>query len=164
MDMTKFSMLKLNCLRSLFWIFKIAWAFHPKSYKKVLQWFIYKKNVKKSCKTLKKTRLLSYRIYRVSQKFVPLISCTTTFDQNFIFTWNFWKMYISLSSTGIQNFSNWLTLLVLFCFVLFFFFLSHSVAVAAWKWDTVCRPTDDPFELFYHLVRRSQFNPQTIFF
>ena len=25
-------------------------------------------------------------IYRVSQKFVPLISCTITFDQNFIFT------------------------------------------------------------------------------
>ena len=26
------------------------------------------------------------KIYRVSQKFVPLISCTITFDQNFIFT------------------------------------------------------------------------------
>ena len=25
-------------------------------------------------------------MYRVSQKFVPLISCTITFDQNFIFT------------------------------------------------------------------------------
>ena len=29
------------------------------------------------------------KLYRVSQKFVPLISCTTTFDQNFIFTRNF---------------------------------------------------------------------------
>ena len=28
----------------------------------------------------------SITIYRVSQKFVPLISCTITFDQNFIFT------------------------------------------------------------------------------
>ena len=27
--------------------------------------------------------------YRVSQKFVPLISCTITFYQNFIFTSNF---------------------------------------------------------------------------
>ena len=27
--------------------------------------------------------------YRVSQKFVPLISCTITFDQNFIFSWAF---------------------------------------------------------------------------
>ena len=26
------------------------------------------------------------RVYRVSQKFVPLISCAITFDQNFIFT------------------------------------------------------------------------------
>ena len=29
-------------------------------------------------------------LYRVSQKFVSLISCISlTFDQNFIFTWNF---------------------------------------------------------------------------
>ena len=45
--------------------------------------------------------------YRVSQKFVRLISCTITFNQNFIFTWNCFKMLISLSSTCIQNFSNW---------------------------------------------------------
>ena len=30
-----------------------------------------------------------YHMDRVSQKFVPLISCTITFDQNFIFTRNF---------------------------------------------------------------------------
>ena len=29
------------------------------------------------------------QMHRVSQKFVPLISCAITFDQNFIFTWNF---------------------------------------------------------------------------
>ena len=62
--------------------------------------------------------------YRVSQKFVPLNSCTITFDQNFIFTWNCWKMFISLLSTCIQNFSNWHAL---------FFFWSHSIAVAAWS-------------------------------
>ena len=29
-----------------------------------------------------------YHMYRVSRNFTPLISCTITFDQNFIFTWN----------------------------------------------------------------------------
>ena len=56
---------------------------------------------------------------RVSQKFVPLISCTITFDQNFIFTWNFYKIFIS----GMP-----------FLFAcLFVFFFYHSVAVAAWS-------------------------------
>ena len=32
---------------------------------------------------------LSAKLYRVSQKFVPLISCAITFDQNLIFTGNF---------------------------------------------------------------------------
>ena len=41
----------------------------------------------------------------------------------------------------------------------FCFFLSHSVAVAAWRVD----PQMIHFELFYHLVRRNQFNPQTLF-
>ena len=57
-------------------------------------------------------------IYRVSQKFVPLISCTITFDQNFIFTWNFQKMFISLLSTRVQNFSNWHALLFFFYHIL----------------------------------------------
>ena len=39
-------------------------------------------------------------------------------------------MFISLSSTSIQNFSNWYALFVLFCFV---FFSWHSVTVAAWS-------------------------------
>ena len=90
-------------------------------------------------------------LYRVSQKFVPLISCTITFDQNFIFTWNFYKMFISLSSTCIQNFSNWHALFV---------FLSHSVAVAARTGIQRVDPQMIHFELFYHLVRRIQFNPQ----
>ena len=36
------------------------------------------------------------------------------------------------------------------------FFPAQSVAVAAWSQMI-------HFELFYHLVRKSQFNPQTIF-
>ena len=71
-----------------------------------------------------------FNLYRVSQEFVPLILCTITFDQNFIFTWNSTEMFISLSRTCIQKFSYWHTLSVLFCFVVF---LSHSVAVAAWS-------------------------------
>ena len=68
-------------------------------------------------------------------------------------------MFISLSSTCIQNFSNWHALFVcLFCF-----FLSHSVAVAAWSRIQGVDPQMIHFELFNHLVRRSQFNPQTIF-
>ena len=63
-------------------------------------------------------------------------------------------MFISLPSTCIQNFSNWHAL---------FDFLSHSVAVAAWSGIQRVDPQMIHFELFYHLVRRSQFNPQTIF-
>ena len=48
-------------------------------------------------------------------------------------------MLISLSSTCIQNFSNWYAL-----FVLFITFCSRCVM----KWDTACRPTNDPFWTF----------------
>ena len=37
------------------------------------------------------------QFYRVSQKFIPLISCAITFDQNFYnitFTWNFKELFI----------------------------------------------------------------------
>ena len=44
-----------------------------------------------------------------------------------------------------------------------FFFLSHSVAIAAWSGIQRLDPQMIPFELFYHLVRTSQFSPQTIF-
>ena len=93
--------------------------------------------------------------YRVSQKFVPLNSCTITFDQNFIFTRNCQKMFIFLLSTCIQNFSNWHALFV---------FLSHSVAVAACSGTELVDLQMIHFELLNHLVRNSQFNPQTIFF
>ena len=58
-------------------------------------------------------------------------------------------MFISLSRTYIQNFSNWNALFVLF-------FLSHSVAVVAWCGTQRVDPQMVHFELFYHLVRRSQ--------
>ena len=79
----------------------------------------------------------------MSQKFVPLFWCTVTFDQNFIFTWNFWiiKMFICLLSTCIQNCSNWHAL----------FFLLHSAAVAAWSGIQRVDLKMIHFELFYHL-------------
>ena len=63
-------------------------------------------------------------------------------------------MFISLPSTCIQNFRNWHAR---------FDFLSHSVAVVAWSGIQCVDPQMIHFELFYHLVRRSQLNPQTIF-
>ena len=63
-------------------------------------------------------------------------------------------MFISLSSTCIENFSNWHALFV---------FLSHSVAVVARTGIQRVDPQMIHFELFYHLVRRIQFNPQTKF-
>ena len=48
-------------------------------------------------------------------------------------------MFISLPSTCIQNFSNWHVL-----FDFFIRFCSHC----GMKWDTACRPTDDPFWAF----------------
>ena len=96
--------------------------------------------------------------YRVSQKFVPVISCTITYDHRFIFTWNS-KMFIALSSTYIQKIINWHAP---FEFISQKSFWSHCGV----EWDTLHRATDDldHFELFYHLVRRSLFNPQTMFF
>ena len=63
-------------------------------------------------------------------------------------------MFISLSSTCIQNFSNWHAL---------FIFLSHSVAVVVWSGIQLEDPQMIHFEPFCHLVRRIQFNPQTKF-
>ena len=51
-------------------------------------------------------------------------------------------MFISLSSTCIQNFSNWHALFVLF------FFLSHAVAVAAWSGIQLVAPQMIHLELF----------------
>ena len=72
----------------------------------------------------------------MSQKFVLLNSCTIIFDQNFMKLLE--DVYFQfLLSTCIQNFSNW--------HALFVFFLSNSVAAGGMKWETACRPSDDPF-------------------
>ena len=63
-------------------------------------------------------------------------------------------MFISLSSTCIPNFSK--------CHALFVF-LSHSASVAALCGIQRVDPQMILFQLFYHLVRRSQFNTKTIF-
>ena len=68
-------------------------------------------------------------------------------------------MFTPLSSTCIQNFSNWHALFV----VAVFFFLLHSGAVAACGGIQHVDPLMIHFELFYQLVSRSQFNPQTLF-
>ena len=87
---------------------------------------------------------------------VPKVRSSKFMLHNFwsklIFIWNCWKMFISLLSICIQNFSNWHAL-----------FLSHSVTVAAWSGIQRVDPQIIHFELFYHLVRKGQFNPQTIF-
>ena len=94
--------------------------------------------------------------YRVSQKFICVISCAITFDHNvtLFFTWNCKKMFIALSSTCIQKFSNWHAP---FVFISQKSFWSHCCV----EWDTLRRATDDPD---HHLVPWSLFNPQTIFF
>ena len=69
-------------------------------------------------------------------------------------------MFISLSRTYVQNFSNWHALFVLFCF--FFFFITFC-SRCSMVWDTACRPTDDPFWAFLSPGAQEPAEPQTIF-
>ena len=63
--------------------------------------------------------------YRVSQKFVPLITCDITFDRNYTSAWYFLKTFIALLSTYFRKvISIGYALLCL---------LSRSEAVAAWS-------------------------------
>ena len=63
--------------------------------------------------------------YRVSQKFVPLITCDITFDRNYTSAWYFLKTFIALLSTYIRKvISIGYALLCL---------LSRSEAVAGWS-------------------------------
>ena len=90
-----------------------------------------------------------YHMYRVSQKFA--------------IHYNFWsKLYFYMKfledvyfsiSTCIQNFSNG--------HALFVFVFCCFGSRCGMKWDTACRPTNDLFWTFYHLVRRS--TSKTIF-
>ena len=63
-------------------------------------------------------------------------------------------MFISLPSTCIQNFSNWLGL--------FDFFIAFC-SRCGMKWDTACRPTDDPFWAFLSPGAQEPVHPQTLF-
>ena len=68
-------------------------------------------------------------------------------------------MFLSLSSTCIQNFSNWHALFVVVVVVVFYHILwplRHEVGLHV-------DPQMIHFQLFYHLLRRSQFSPQKIF-
>ena len=63
-------------------------------------------------------------MYRVSQKFVPLVTCDITFDRNYTSAWYFLKTFIALLSIYIRKVSIQHTLLCL---------LSRSEAVAVWS-------------------------------
>ena len=54
-------------------------------------------------------------IYRVSQKFVPLILCVLTFDQNFILVWNFQKVFIECMFSEFQQPAFLLRFFITFC-------------------------------------------------
>ena len=67
-------------------------------------------------------------------------------------------MFIALSGTCIQKFSNQHALL---------FFITFRKDFAAWSWISHVALVEAQmihFEVFYHLVRKSLFDPQTISF
>ena len=92
----------------------------------------------------------------MSQKFVPLISCTIIFDQN-LFLHEISRRCLFLYREHMFRISvTGMPFLV--------FFKSHSVAVAAWCGTRRVDPQMIHFELFYHLVHRSQLNPKQYLF
>ena len=79
--------------------------------------------------SFRKKKRLQYKrnfpsVYRVSQKFVPLITGDITFDRNYTSAWNFLTTFIALLSTYIRKVNIRHALLCL---------LSRSEAVAAWN-------------------------------
>ena len=77
---------------------------------------------------------------------------------------NFWpKLYIDITFLEDVYFSIEYMYSEFQYWHAFFIFLSHSVAVVAWSGIQRVDPQTIHFELFCHPVRRSQFNPQTIF-
>ena len=101
--------------------------------------------------------LIWSHLYRVSQKFVPLISCTITFDQNFILREISRRCLFLCQSTCVQNFSNWHALFVLFFFITF-------CSRRGMNWDTAWRPTNDPFWAFLSPGAQDPVQPPNNFF
>ena len=81
--------------------------------------------------------------YRVSQKFVPLISCTIIFDQN-LFLHEISRRCLFLYREHMLRISV-TDMPFLFCFVFFFITFCSRCGMV---WDTACRLTDDPFWAF----------------
>ena len=100
--------------------------------------------------------MLKIYIYRVSQKFVPLISCTIIFDQNLFLH--------EISRRCLFLYREHMFIISVTGMPFFFFFFSHSVAVAAWCGTRRVDPQMIHFELFYHLGHRSQLNPKQYLF
>ena len=79
--------------------------------------------------------LIWSHLYRVSQKFVPLISCTITFDQNFILC-EISRRCLFLCQVHVFRLS-----VTGMPFLFFITFCSRC----GMKWHRACRPTNDPF-------------------
>ena len=112
---------------------------------------------------IKKLQTSWYSLRKVKQS-CDVQSVPKVCSSNFMH-YNFWsKLYFYMKLLGdvyfsIKNmYSEFQLLACPFCF-----FLSHSVAVEAWIGIQHVDPQMIHFELFHHLVRRIQFNPQTKF-
>ena len=80
----------------------------------------------------------------MSQKFVPLISCTN----------NVWsKLYFYLEFLEHVYFS------IEYMYLEFPFFLITFCSRSSMEWDTACRPTDDPFWAFLSPGAQEQVQP-----
>ena len=96
----------------------------------------------------------------MSQKFVPLISCTIIFDQNLFLheisrrcLFLYREHIFRISVTGMP-----------FLLLLFFFITFCSRCGISWCGTRRVDPQMIHFELFYHLVHRNQLNPKQYLF
>ena len=101
------------------------WNCLPYSIQKV-KWSYFRKNTSKLffVPLIHISYITTILVYRVSQKFVPLITCDITLDRNYTSTWNLLKTFIALLSTYIRKVNIRHALLCLW---------SRSEAVAAWS-------------------------------
>ena len=94
----------------------------------------------------------------MSQKFVPLISCTMIFDQN-LFLHEISRRCLFLYREHMLRISV-TDMPFLFCFFFFITFCSRC----GWYGTRRVDPQMIHFELFYHLGHRSQLNPKQYLF